>query len=56
MLSNTQIQRLLQLADRVEANIQNLKDEYLMAMTLEQQKLINTKYDRKDYHVFKNKP
>lgn len=51
MLSDIQIKRFIHLADRIEANLQNLKDEYLMALTLEQEKLINSaKYDYKNYH------
>lgn len=53
MLSTVQIQRLIKALELIEANIQDLKDEYLMAMLLEQDKLLQSKFDRKNYHRFK---
>ncbi len=49
-MTEKQISKWIRTLEMVEADLQNLKEEYLMVMIHEQQKLVETKYDRKDYH------
>lgn len=51
-MNNQQLARLTYLCEHIENDIQNLKDELLIAMIQEQEKLLELKYDRKDYHKF----
>ena len=55
MISDKQIQRLVIQCEQIEANIANLKDELLMQMMLEQEKLNRNKFDRKNYFIHKLK-
>lgn len=54
-MNNQQISRLTYLCEHIENDIQNLKDELLIAMIQEQSKLLDTKYDRTNYHLHKIK-
>lgn len=53
-MNESKIKRLIYLCETAEKEIEYLKSEILMAMILEQQNLIDTKYDRTNYHYHGN--